>query len=154
SSIGQLVATSEHRLRILVACGAAGAIAATFNAPLTGLFFAVELILRAVSLEALVAAALSAVAADAVGRAFLGSRPFFATVPAGLPFHDGAAYVLVVVLGLAAGVAGASFKTVLYRMEDTTDRLWRGRPEWARPATGGIALGLLLIALPQMYGVG
>jgi CIC family chloride channel protein len=49
---------------------------------------------------------------------------------------------------------GLAFKAVLYRTEDLCDRLWQGRPEWARPAVGGIALGLLLLALPQMYGVG
>jgi chloride channel protein, CIC family len=43
---------------------------------------------------------------------------------------------------------------VLYKVEDLWDYLWKGRPEWARPAVGGIALGLLLLALPQMYGVG
>ncbi len=63
-------------------------------------------------------------------------------------------YLLIAVLGLAAGLLGVGFKTFLYWLEDYLDRLWKGRPEWARPAVGGIALGLLLLALPQMYGVG
>ena len=46
------------------------------------------------------------------------------------------------------------FKTFLYWLEDAVDQLWKGRPEWARPAVGGMALGTLLLALPQMYGVG
>jgi len=41
-----------------------------------------------------------------------------------------------------------------YAVEDFCDRAWGSRPEWARPAVGGIALGLVLLALPQMYGVG
>ncbi len=49
---------------------------------------------------------------------------------------------------------GVRFKTVLYELEDFADRLWKGRPEWARPAVGGVALGVVLLALPQMYGVG
>jgi chloride channel protein, CIC family len=49
---------------------------------------------------------------------------------------------------------GWTFKSVLYRMEDTADALWRGRPEWARPAVGGLALGVVLLAVPEMYGVG
>jgi CIC family chloride channel protein len=53
-----------------------------------------------------------------------------------------------------AGLVGLAFKTVLYRMEDRADVLWQGRREWARPAVGGVVLGLLLLALPQMYGVG
>ena len=48
---------------------------------------------------------------------------------------------------------GVGFIRVLYGSEDIADRLWRG-PEWLRPAAGGILLGLLLLAVPQMYGVG
>ena len=47
-----------------------------------------------------------------------------------------------------------AFKAVLYKTADLWDVLWKGRPEWARPAVGGIAVGLLLLAVPQMYGVG
>jgi CIC family chloride channel protein len=50
-------------------------------------------------------------------------------------------------------VAGRTFIRVLYRGEDLADRLWRW-PEWLRPAAGGILLGLVLLAVPQMYGVG
>ena len=57
-------------------------------------------------------------------------------------------------LGVAAGLLGVGFKTFLYWFEDYLDRMWKGRPEWARPAVGGIVLGVLLLALPQMYGVG
>ncbi|MBO0702833.1 MAG: chloride channel protein, partial [Candidatus Dormibacteraeota bacterium] len=49
---------------------------------------------------------------------------------------------------------GVLFKTVLYRVEDLCDKLWRGRPEWLRPGVGGILLGLVLLAVPQLYGVG
>ena len=61
STLGQLVRMSEHRLRIIVACGAAGGIAATFNAPITGLFFGFEIVLREFSLDALFATVLAAV---------------------------------------------------------------------------------------------
>jgi hypothetical protein len=54
---------------------------------------------------------------------------------------------------LATGV-GVGFVRVLYAGEDLADRLWRSRPESLRPAIGGILLGLLLLAVPQMYGVG
>ncbi len=55
--------------------------------------------------------------------------------------------------GRISGLIGVAFKTVLYKLEDAVDDLWKGRPEWARPAAGGVALGALLLALPQMYGV-
>ena len=154
STLGQWVRMSETRLRIIVACGAAGGIAATFNAPLTGLFFGFEIILREFSVDALFATILSAVSADLVSRAFFGSGPFFSQMPHDLMITHNYTYLLVAVLGLAAGLIGVGFKTVLYKLEDIVDGLWKGRPEWARPAVGGLALGLLLLALPQMYGVG
>lgn len=154
SSLGQVVRMSESRLRIIVACGAAGGIAATFNAPITGVFFGFELILREFSIDALFAIILSSVTADVISQAFFGSQPFFAQVPHDLALHNDANYLLVALLGLLAGLIGVGFKTVLYRIEDLADALWKNRPEWLRPAVGGIVLGAVLLALPEMYGVG
>jgi len=154
SSLGQWVRTSETRLRILVACGAAGGIAATFNAPITGLFFGFEIILRDFSLDTLFSIIISAVSADLVSQAFFGSGPFFSQIPHDLVVRHDYTYLLVALLGVCAGFVGYGFKTILYKLEDLADALWKGRPEWARPAVGGLALGALLLALPQMYGVG
>ncbi len=154
STLGQLVRMSESRLRIVVACGAAGGIAATFNAPITGLLFGFEIVLREFSLDALFATSLAAVTGDLISRAFFGSAPFLTQVPHGLAVVNDSAFLLVVVLALAAGLIGVGFKTFLYWLEDFVDGLWEPRPEWARPAVGGVALGVLLLALPQMYGVG
>jgi len=154
SSLGQWVKMPENRMRILVACGAGGGIAATFNAPVTGVFFGVEIILREFSVEALFPVMLSAMVADVIGQAFLGSGRFLSGFPAGIVLHNPRNYLLVAVLAVIAALLGVGFKTVLYKTEDLCDRLWKDRPEWARPAVGGIALGLLLLALPQMYGVG
>jgi chloride channel protein, CIC family len=154
STLGQWVRMSESRLRIIVACGAAGGIAATFNAPITGLFFGFEIVLREFSLDALFTTSLAAVTGDVISRAFFGSGPFFAAVPHDLSITNDGTYLLVALLAIVAGLIGLGFKTVLYGMEDTADALWRGRPEWARPAVGGILLGLVLLALPEMYGVG
>lgn len=120
-------------------------IAATFfNAPLTGLFFGFEIVLREFSLDALLATILSAVTADMVSRAFFGSAPFFTQIPHELVIAHEYGYLLVALLGLLAGLIGVGFKTFLYALEDRADQLWSGRPEWARPAVGGVALGLLL----------
>ncbi|MGW7680791.1 chloride channel protein [Kribbella sp. NPDC054772] len=151
STIGRLVRVPEPRLRVLVACGAAGGIAATFNAPLAGVFFAMELILADFTAQSFGMVVIAAVTSAAIGRAVLGDVPFLA-----LPqFHldHVAQYGLFAVLGLVAGVVGVIFTRVLYQIEDICDALWRG-PEWLRPAVGGVLLGLLLIALPEMYGVG
>ena len=154
SSLGQRVKMPENRLRILVACGAAGGIAATFNAPITGVFFGVEIILREFSIDALFTVMLAAMIADITAIPFLGDKPFLSGFPAGIVLHHPRNYLLVAVLAVVAALMGLAFKTVLYKTEDLCDRVWQGRPEWARPAVGGIALGLLLLAIPQMYGVG
>jgi CIC family chloride channel protein len=154
SSLGQWVRMPEHRLRVLVACGAGGGIAATFNAPITGVFFGVEIILRAFSIEAIFTVMLSAMVADLISQVILGSGKFFSGFPSGLALHHAQNYLLIVVLAVIAGLLGIGFKNVLYWIEDLCDRLWEPRPEWARPAVGGVALGLLLLALPELYGVG
>jgi chloride channel protein, CIC family len=154
SSAGQWVRMPENRLRILVACGAGGGIAATFNAPITGVFFGVEIILREFSIDALFTVMLSAMVADVIGREFLGSAPFLSGFPAGIDLHHARTYLLVAVLAVIAGLIGLAFYKVVYLVEDLWDRVWKNRPEWARPAVGGIVLGLFLLAIPQMYGVG
>ena len=154
SSLGQWVRMPENRMRILVACGAGGAISATFNAPITGVFFGVEIILREFSVDAMFTVMLSAMLADVVAIPFLGDRPFLSGFPAGIALHHPRNYLLVAVLAVVAALIGLVFKTVLYKMEDLWDVLWKNRPEWARPGVGGVALGLVLLALPQMYGVG
>jgi CIC family chloride channel protein len=154
SGLGQWVRMPENRLRILVACGAAGGISATFNAPLTGVFFGVELILREVSAEAVFTVMLSSMLANVIGRAFFGAAPFFEHLPSGIELHTSADYLLVAGLAVVAALIGLAFKTVLYAVEDGCDRVWGNRPEWARPAVGGLVLGLLLLAIPQLYGVG
>ena len=151
SVLGQLVRVSESQMRLLVACGAAGGIAATFNAPIAGVFFALELILRNFETRSFGLVVLSSVTADGVGRAAFGSHPFL-TLP-GFSFSSPVELILYAGLGVLASGVGVGFVRVLYAGEDVADRLWRG-PDWLRPAVGGILLGLLLLAVPEMYGVG
>ena len=154
STLGQLVRMSEGRLRVVVACGAAAGISATFNAPLTGLFFGFEIVLREFSLDALVATSLAAVTADLISRGFFGSAPFFAAIPHDLTVHNDFTYLLIALLGIVAGLIGVVFQKVLYRGQDAVDGFWGARPQWLRPVLGGLLLGLVLLALPEMYGVG
>jgi chloride channel protein, CIC family len=154
SSLGQWTRMPESRMRTLVACGAAGGIAATFNAPITGVFFGVEIILREFAVDALFTVILAAMLADVVAIPFLGDHRFLSGFPSGVALVHPRNYLLVAVLAVIAGLTGLLFKAVLYKMEDLWDIWWKGRPEWARPAVGGVALGLLLLALPQLYGVG
>ncbi|MBA8825458.1 CIC family chloride channel protein [Saccharopolyspora lacisalsi] len=151
STFGQWVKLPERRLRVLVACGAAGGIAATFNAPLAGPFFAMELILQSFTIESFGAVVLASVMASVVGRAVMGNEAFL-SLPA-FHLHSPAEFGLFAVLGVLIGASGVLFSKVLYLVEDVCDWLWRG-PEWLRPAVGGLLLGGLLLVLPQMYGVG
>ena len=154
SSIGQFVRMSETRLRIIVACGAAAGISATFNAPITGLFFGFEIILREFSLDALFATILASFAGDLVSQLFFGTAPFFSSIPHDLSVRHDYTYLLLALLGVLAALVGYGFKTVLYKLEDLADDVWNGRPQWARPVVGGLGLGVVLLALPQTYGVG
>jgi CIC family chloride channel protein len=154
SAFGQWAKMPENRMRILVACGAAGGISATFNAPVTGVFFGVEIILREFSVDALFTVMLSAMLADVTAIPFLGNGRFLRGLPSAITLPHPRDYLLVAALAVTAGLAGLAFKSMLYKMEDLWDRAWQSRPECARPAVGGIALGVLLLALPQMYGVG
>nr|WP_312886939.1 chloride channel protein [Actinocrinis puniceicyclus] len=151
STLGMWLRVAQLRLRILVACGAAGGIAATFNAPMAGVFFAMELILRDFTAQSFGMVALASVTASVIGRTAFGDTPFL-HLPAFHVQHLGQ-YALFALLGLLAGVVGVAFTRVLYAVEDLCDAVSRV-PAWARPAVGGLALGALLLVLPQMYGVG
>ena len=122
SSLGQWVRMPENRLRILVACGAAGGIAATFNAPITGVFFGVEIILRELSVEAVFTVMLSAMIADLLSRQFLGDAPFLSGLPSGIALHHLSSYLLVAVLAVIAALLGLAFAKILYATEDLCDR--------------------------------
>ncbi len=151
STIGQLTRAPEARMRLLVACGAAGGISATFNAPIAGVFFALEVILRDFETRSFSAVVIASVTADVIGRAAFGSEAFLKLPQVGVGSVAG--YPLYLVLGLLAAAVGVFFIRFLYTLEDRADRLWRFSESW-RPAAGGVLLGLLLLAVPQMYGVG
>ncbi|WP_201774496.1 chloride channel protein [Demequina aurantiaca] len=151
SSLAHLARLPESRVRMLVACGAAGGIAATFNAPIAGVFFALELLLGSFAVSSFGAVVLSSVVASVIGRAFLGDDPFLVLPEFSVNSH--AEYLLYIVLGLLAAGVALLFVKVLYGIEDLSDKIWKG-PEWLRPGVGGLLLGLVLLVLPQMYGVG
>jgi CIC family chloride channel protein len=151
SSIGQLLRIPESRLPLMVACGAAAGISATFNAPIAGVIFALELILRDFTAESFGVVVLASVVADVIARAAVGGGAFLTLPPFALTSLW--EYGLYAGLGLLAAFVGVGFIRVLYGTEDLADRLWRG-PEWLRPCVGGLVLGAVLLVLPQMYGVG
>ena len=150
STLGQWLRLSESRVRNLVACGAAAGIAATFNAPIAGVVFAMEIILGELHLGDLGNVVISAVAAATVARVFLGDRPAFA-----IPSHSMNTpweVLLYILLGVLAAFAAVAFIRLLYWFEDRFDG-WRF-PDALKPAIGGLLLGTLAFFYPMVLGLG
>jgi chloride channel protein, CIC family len=150
SAIGQFFKLSEERTKTLVACGAAAGIAATFNAPLGGIFFALEVILQEYVLKNLSSVVLSSVTATVISRYFLGNSPAF-QIPAfqlyglsDIPFYF--------VLGALSALTAWVFIKALYKSEDLFNSL--KIPEYFKPAIGGLMIGLIALYFPQVLGVG
>jgi len=142
SKAGQLLRMSEPRIRLLVACGAAGGIAAAFNAPLAGVFFALEVILQRFSTRGFATVVLSAVTASAIWRSAFGNQPVL-NVPA-FGLRNPVELLFYVALGLLAAAAAILFIRTLYWTEDRFDGL--PIPEDVKPALGGLLLGLVGVA--------
>lgn len=151
SSIGQWFNLNEGWVKLLVACGAAGGISATFNAPIAGVFFAQELILRRFTSLYFLAIVFSAIIASAIASAFWGNSPTFTHIPEYV-WSSGWELPLYILLGIAAAFVARGFVTALYRSEDIFNML--RLPEYVKPALGGLAVGCIGLFYPQVFGVG
>lgn len=150
SMFGQLLRFSDERVRILVAAGAAGGIAAAFNAPIAGVFFALEIIIGELSSKAFGIIALAAVVSSVFTQAISGPEPAF-HVPA-YALHSVWELPLYLGLGIICGPIAAIYIRFLYAARDVFDR-WN-IPRWLKPAIAGLIVGLVGIYLPQVFGVG
>jgi CIC family chloride channel protein len=150
SSLGQLLHFSPQRLRTLIGCGAAAGIAATFNAPIAGAFFALEILLRDFAVVTFAPIIVASVIATAVSRHFLGEAPAF-PVP-GFQMNSPLELPLYLVLGLIVGLVSLLYVRSLYFTEERFERLRFPTP--LKPLLGALPLGLLFLWFPQVYGVG
>ena len=150
STIGQILKVSPERLKILVGCGAAAGIAATFNAPIAGAFFALEVIIGNFALISFSPIIIASVFATAVSRAFLGDYPAF-----NVPQYSLVSIweiPLYMILGIIAGLIAVSFTTSVYKTENLFNKI--STPEYVKNAIGGLLIGIIIIFYPNVFGVG
>lgn len=143
SWLGQIFNMPARRIRILVGCGAAGGIAATFNAPLAGVLFSMEIILGDFTIRTFSPIVISSAIATAVGRALMGNEPTF-LIPS-YNFLSGWEFLFYALLGILCGIVARVFITVLYWSETFFDDRLR-MPSILKPAFGGLLIGLLGIS--------
>jgi len=147
SSVGQWLRVGERRMRTLVGCGAAAGIAATFNAPVAGALFAVEIILGDFGVTQFSPIVISSVTATVVSRHFLGDFPAFE-----VPAYSLVSANELFAYGVFAGLVALIFVRTLYGAEDLFDKL--SVPAFLKPAIGGVLIGVIAIRFPEIFGVG
>ena len=150
STLGQLLRLPAEQIKTLAACGAAGGIAAVFNAPIAGAFFALEVITGNFAMPAFSPVILSSVLATVVSRAYFGDHPAFIVQPYKL--ESVVEIAVYIGLGLFCGIVAAAFVWTIDKLETLAPRL--PIPKLWRPAAGGLLLGAMIVPFPYLYGVG
>lgn len=146
STVGQVLNLSDERIKNLVGGGAAAGIAATFNAPIAGVLFALEVILGRFSVRYFSTVVVASVAASIIGRVAFGDFPAFA-IPVEYGVNTLWEFLFYPLLGLLAAVVGVVFTCSLYWSQDLFDTI-QSIPAWVKPAVGGASLGLLAFIYP------
>jgi len=150
SLVGQALHTTAVERKVLLACGAAAGMSATFNTPIAGVILAIELLLFEFKSRSFIPLVIASTLATAVHMQLLGPGPMFKVsamdfrVPQALPFY--------LVLGLVCGLAAVALSKALYWVEDSFERLPIDEVWW--PAIGGLALGIIGFLVPRVFGVG
>jgi CIC family chloride channel protein len=154
SSVGQIIPMSVWQRNTLIAAGAGGGIAATFNTPVGGVLFALELMMVEISVRTLVPVTIATVVATYIGQLFFGPHPSFiipafensyfqTTSPWGLASYFG--------LGLGAGLVSTLFIMSIYGFEDFFERRVPGN-YYSRHALGMLSVGAMIYALEVTSG--
>lgn len=152
SAVAQFAGLSSEQVKLMVAAGSAGAIAATFNAPVAGVLFGLEVILGSFAARSFGLVVVSSVSATAVAQAVLGPEPAFHLVEP-FTFVSWWELGLYLVLGVATGLISLLYVRTVYGVEDWFDH-WSA-PLWGKALSGGLAVGLLgTLGSGLLFGVG
>ncbi|WP_319506677.1 chloride channel protein [uncultured Methanolobus sp.] len=150
SSLSQILKIHGNRVKILIGCGAAGGIAAAYNAPLAGVVFAVEVILGELEASSFIPIVISAVFATLVSSVIFGVRTIeVSSYQLVNPFFESILYLL---LGVLAGIVSAILLRALFGTHKVFDSL--SIHPVIKPAVGGLFVGLIGFFYPQVFGVG
>ena len=148
SAVGQFLRVSGERMRNLVGCGAAGGIAAVFNAPMGGVFFALEVLLGDFSMQTFPPIVIASVAAVSVSRAFLGNVLIFR-----VPKFVLASLPQILICALLGAACGGIAQLFIRSLNSTEKRFSSSKiPVWLRAAVGGGITGIIAIKFPQVLG--
>ena len=152
STLAQWLRLPAWQTTTLIAAGAGGGIAATFNTPIGGVLFAVELLLVEVNARTLFVVSLAVAAATLVGRAVFGAQPSFVVDPAANAhlLVGAGAFALLLVFGVLLGLCAALYARSIYWVEDLFERVPGGY--YARHALGMLIVGIVLYAFLRATG--
>ncbi len=141
--------------RDLLGCAVAAAVSASFNAPIAGALFALEVVLRHFAVHAFAPIVIAAVAGTVINRLEFGDvTEFTLAQPGALQFYvELPAFLL---LGLTCGLVAVALMKAIFFAEDVANHLQArtGLPRWLRPACAGLMLGAIAIFFPHIIGVG
>jgi CIC family chloride channel protein len=150
SLVGQVMHVTAAERKVLLACGAAAGMSATFNTPIAGVILAIELLLFEFKSRSFIPLVVASTLASAVHMQLLGAGPMFSVaamdfaIPRALPFY--------LVLGVICGLAAVGFTRLLYWTEDLFEKLPVDELWW--PAIGALGLGIIGYFVPRVLGVG
>ena len=152
STLGQIIRMPSGQRIALVAAGAGAGIAATFNTPIGGVMFAIELMMPEVSVETFLPVAIATGTATFVGRWFFGDAPAFHVPPLQAMAVDSNALIVLIlfaVLGALSGAAAAGFIKMLHQAEDLFERI---KSRYLRHMFGMLVVGVLMYVLMRVFG--
>ena len=151
STIGQLLHLSTERMRVLVGCGAAAGIAASFNAPLAGVLFALEIILGDFAIHTFSPIIIASVIGTVTGRALEGNEVTF-NVPVHELVHP-TEIIFYLALGMLCGIVARLFTFMYFYVQQIFEEKIN-MPDLYKPAIGGLIVGMVSIFMPQILGNG